>query len=172
MKRALWLLPLALLVLTASGCSSLYVHTDYDRAADFRGYRSYAWAPTRANEEGKTGRYDLLDKRIRRAVDQELAAKGFAARNRPADADVLVVYRLHTQERVRVYSGYHSPWRRSAYRYQEGALVLQIVDLASESVVWEGVGEGILEYHRSDSQEKVAEAVAKILAEFPPEAEA
>lgn len=172
MKRALWLLPLALLVLTASGCSSVYVHTDYDRAADFRGYRSYAWAPTRGDDGGTPGRFDLLDKRIRRAVDAELQAKGFASRARPANADLLVVYRFHTRDRVRVYPGYGSPWRRNAYRYKEGALVIQIVDVASESVVWEGVGEGMHDYHSGDSQEKVADAVAKILAKFPPEAEA
>ena len=64
----------------AAGCSSISTNYDYDRDADFGSYCTFAWyelpanAPTDARQAQQ--RNDLLDKRIKNAVNAELERKG------------------------------------------------------------------------------------------------
>ncbi|MEZ5066829.1 MAG: DUF4136 domain-containing protein [bacterium] len=153
----------------AAGCAGPQVTTDWDRAADFRAYRTFAWAPSRATGD-VPGEYDILDKRIRRAVDAELQARGMTSARSEKSADVLLVYRLHTRDRIDVYR--HYGWRFGprtvATREKEGTLVLQVVDAHQQAVVWEGRGTDVL--RPSDHpDEQVGKVVAKILEGFPPQ---
>ena len=164
--------PFVLVPLLLAGCSSVHVVTDWDRDTNFSGYRSFEFAPSPAEKKGPTpGNRAFLDKRIKRAVEAELTAKGFVLRE-SGRADLLVVYYLKLQDVVNVYTYGHYPRRwggaASVHRYKEGTLVLDLVDRNLDEVVWRGWGEGI----RADvqrSEEKIHKAVAKILKKFPPQ---
>jgi Domain of unknown function (DUF4136) len=59
-------------------CASLGVRTDYDRDVAFGAFRSYAWTDSsRSDQERKSDPF--LERRLRRAVDGALRARGFAA---------------------------------------------------------------------------------------------
>jgi hypothetical protein len=160
--------PALVLALLATGCSSMRVSSDWDRTVDFGRYRTYAWAPTRTSEQYR-GQYDLLDKRIRRTIDEEMEYKGFQRADR-GNADLIVVYRLHTQQRTEVYSSYSYGWGPPgvrAYQYTEGSLQIMIVDAKEDEVVWEGVGTDAMG-GGGDPDSKAQRAVIKIMDSFPP----
>ena len=48
------------------------VHFDYDRLANFSAYKTYQWVDYKAVQVGN----ELLDRDIKRAVDEQLAGKG------------------------------------------------------------------------------------------------
>ncbi len=50
----------------------------------------------------------------------------------------------------------------------EGTLFLDIIDVASEGVVWQGQAAGIIT-QRGDIEKAVDAAVARMLEKFPPE---
>ena len=57
-----------------AGCSSVSVTRDYDVDVDFSGFKTYAW---QHSEQPQTGNpridNDLIDERVRAAVNAELA---------------------------------------------------------------------------------------------------
>lgn len=161
--------PVLALALLAAGCSSMRVSSDWDRTVDFNRYKTYAWAPTKKTESYK-GQYDLLDKRIRTIIDEEMEYKGFARGDR-GSADLMVVYRLHTQQRMQVYRDYYYGWGPSgvrAYQHTEGSLQIMLVDRKKDQVVWEGVGTDVVR-RGGDPDAEVQRAVIKIMDSFPPQ---
>lgn len=153
-----------------AGCSSLQVQTDWDRDIDFNQYQTYVWAPSqKAPKTAAGGTQQLMDKRIRRAVDEELARIGFA-RSEDRQADLLAVYRATTQDRVDVYQhyGYRRSYGANVYRYQEGTLTVMFVDpKKNDEVVWQGWASDVVS-DPSRAEEQIYRAVRAILKRFPP----
>lgn len=170
------LAPTLLLFLVA--CGGYRVRTDHDRQADFRAYRTYAFSA-----EGDPGP-ELLLRRVQRAVDAEMAAKGLTPAPQ-ASADVRVRYRptFHVK-RGPVFSfgvgmGSYGPGGGvgagvSTSTGGRADLVadigLDLVDSRSRSVVWHGeaenaVGPGLTP---DEAEAAVQKAVKDLLAGFPP----
>lgn len=123
---------LGLLAVTTAGCSTMRVGNDYDRDASFDRVASYDWVgPSEADEEtaAAVNRINpFIDRRLRRAVDDELGARGLQrVTEGPVDLlvaiDVLDVDRIGEVPRggtnVPVYVGFgfgynpgywYSPW--------------------------------------------------------------
>ncbi len=99
-----------LLLLAFGGCSSIYVKSDYDHDIDFDQYTTFKWMRN-PKKPGKNSvrKGSLLDKRIRRAVEQELEAKGFEIK-KTGRVDALLTYHVNLQNRVEV-----SPTKYSYY---------------------------------------------------------
>ncbi len=72
-------------LLFLSSCVSVRVLSDYDREADFNGYKSYAFYKTGID---KAHISDLDKKRILKAIDAELSSRGMVKSENP---DVLVL---------------------------------------------------------------------------------
>ncbi len=128
----------------------------------------------------------LMDRRVRRLVEQELGARGY--RLVPAgEADFLVAYYPVYKDRiVATYMdlgpswGYGWGWRpygwgvgggmQEVQHYREGSIVLEVLDPRTRQVVWHAVGEGALTDLRTpqDAEEQVGEAIRKMLGKFPP----
>ena len=113
-KIKLMALPiLGLLIL--SSCTSVRVASDYDREADFNAYKTYAFYKTGID---KAEISDLDKKRILKAIETEMTARGFAKSKNP---DILVSIFTKERERVDVYNnnfgwgwgwgyGFYNPW--------------------------------------------------------------
>lgn len=159
---------LGLVLAFSAGCSQIQVNTDWDHAVDFTKYRTFQWAPTKTSADAHRSQGSLLDARIQRAVADELQSRGLK-RADGKGADLLLVYRTKSRNRVDVY-GYRRRWGSAweAHRYREGTLLIMMIDRATDQVVWEGIGVGVVG-STSGSDESVREAVAKILEDFPPQ---
>lgn len=170
---------LAVVVLT--GCSSVSVNYDYDHEADFRKFTSYDWmaGPTVAigNARAAMQQNTLLDQRIRRAVDEQLAQKGL--KQDTSSPDLIVVYHTGVEDKVNVtdwgytYGSYYWGWGGRAidvYQYQEGTLIIDLIDASTEMLVWRGWATKTLEDNPSPEQvdNTINSVVEKILRDYPP----
>jgi hypothetical protein len=164
------------LLLAVSGCATMNVTIDYDEEADFSKYQTFDWIKQKPKPP-RNPRVNaaLLDKRVRSAVEDQLVLKGIR-RVTSEKPDFLIAYHIGAQNKVDVTTyGYHygprgRRWGRhvEVHRYKEGTLILDFVDPAIDQLVWRGSAVGAA---RAPAQleERIIEAVAKILAEFPPE---
>jgi hypothetical protein len=171
--------------LIAASCSSTRVQTDYDHAADFAQYSTFAWyRSTDKDARPTTGPNQIVDGRIRRAIAENILAKGLS--QTAADkADLLVTYYTSLGSQLRMYStgwgygwGYGPYWRfgygywpgwghTGIYSYHEGTIIVDIVDRSKQQLVWRGVITRALG-KKSSSEEKIEQAMARVLSGFPP----
>ncbi len=98
MRRFLLLAAVALLI--PMGVLAQKVATDYDHAANFSGFKTYAWA------KGTPAKNGLMDQRIVAGIDSHLSAKGLQKVDNPETADILVIYHVatDTQTQLNTYS--------------------------------------------------------------------
>jgi hypothetical protein len=170
-------------VLVMAGCSSVQVSQDYDPRAAMLSAGTWQW---RVPVQPVTGdvRVDnpLLDKRIRRAVENHLSGRKFSqVAERP---DFYLSYHLTIDQKIvndTVYStagvgGYYHPWyggvgtETRVWQYDESRLTIDILSALTGELMWRGVGTFRLRTYQTP--EKAAEAmrsiVDKILSQFPP----
>lgn len=167
----------ATLLLAFAGCSGISVTSDYDPKADFSKLRTYTWfsAPTTPD------RLDTLtQQRILRAVDVELATRGYQKLDSgtpdfQVNAMASVTQRIEavpTTASVGYGWGYgHMGYTTTELRtYDEGTLVLDIISPATKQLIWRGTARGAVEGDRTpeEREARIADAVARILAAFPP----
>jgi hypothetical protein len=163
------------LVLVFTSCTTVRVATDYDRNANFNAYTSYAFYKPGID---KAKISDLDKKRILRAIDTELSAKGMSKAEKP---QLLISIFTKEKERVDVYQrnfGYGwgwNPWWYGSYygnsvsTRTEGTLYIDLIDATSNELVWQGMGTANLITHNMEKkEERIREIVREILAAYPP----
>ena len=94
--KALKLLPLLGIIFLLASCSTVRVASDYDQSVNFSQYKTYAYYKP---DIDKAEISDLDKKRILRAIETEMNAKGFTKSENPA---VLVSIFTKAKERVDV----------------------------------------------------------------------
>lgn len=166
----------------AVGCSSLSLQYDYDQYADFSSYRTFAWtkAPVKATADANTPKEvnTLLDQRIRRAVNVNLMEKGMQLNT--DNPDMLIAYHTGVQDKVDVtdwgysYPAYGPGWYGgrdvSVYNYEEGTLIIDLIDAKTHQLVWRGTATDVLEENPSPEriEKKINSVVEQMLAKYPP----
>lgn len=172
--KTLKFIPLLLLFVVAS-CSTVRVAADYDREVNFNQYQTYAFYKPGID---KAEISDLDKKRILRAIETNLEAKGMNKSEKP---DLLVSIFTKERERVDVYNnnfGYGWYWNpywyggyygRSVSRTSEGTLYIDLIDAKTNNLVWQGMGSAELITHNIEKkEERIREIVSKILEKYPP----
>jgi hypothetical protein len=179
MKKILKFLPVTLLALVVTSCSSVKVASDYDKNANFNTYKTFAFFKTGID---KAEISDLDKRRVLRAIEAELMAKGFTKSENP---DMLVSIFTKSREKVNVYNngfgpyGYGwgwSPWYWGGYGYggstvstsTEGVLYIDLIDAKKKELVWQGMGTGYLSKVMEKKEERINEFVNKIMEKYPP----
>ncbi len=180
----------ALLIAAIGGCSTVTVQSAYDRSVSFSGFKTYGWIPYPLKKTGdpRIDNNSTLALRIRNAVESQMAAKGVTKKS-PGIPDFLVGYHVTlkkkttTKELNAVYtvldtSSFRTRLRYSpsstqqtyAYEYEEGTLILDIIDPKTRKLLWRGSAKGEVDFSasREAKQERVNEAVERILEQFPP----
>jgi hypothetical protein len=183
LKTALF--PLALVAL--AGCTPYTVRYDYDSRANYAAYKTFDWYAASSKAQGKSDGVanPIMDRRVRAAVERELAAKGMKLQ-KDGEPDVLVTY-YPVYRRGTVYTtttlgtgwGWWRPWGygvgtqfTEARSYREGSIILEVVENKTNQLIWQAVAEGALTGldDPEDAEAQVAQAVQKMLSRFPPPA--
>lgn len=175
MKNTLKILPGLLLLLVVTSCSSVRVAADYDKTANFNDYKTFAFFKTGID---KAEINDLDKRRILRAIESELLAKGYTKSENP---DMLVSIFTKSRQKINVYNdgfgpyGYGwgwSPWYWNRYNSisssTEGVLYIDLIDAKKKELVWQGQGIGYLTQNIDKKEERIKEFVAKIMEKYPP----
>lgn len=178
-------LSLFVAALVSLGCASaVRVSQDYDTQFSFADLQTYGWIQESGMARDEQGvRYPLIEQRIHDAVDRTLASKGYR-RVDANDADFVVAFHAGAEDKLDVYSTYDYygyGWRRgyaiettNVREYTEGTLLIDVIATSTRELVWRGVGTKSLSSDRDPEKvtQRINEAVADILAEFPPQPEA
>lgn len=187
LMKKIKLLSLFFIAALAASCASINVNTDYDDTADFTVYKTYGFLKDGVD---KAEISDLDKKRIMKAVDAELTAKGLTKSDKP---DMYVNFFTKASKNVNVnnwggyggwgyggwgygwggYGGWGGPWGwggnyTSVSTQTEGTLYIDVIDAKKKELVWQGIGNGVLTQNRDKKQERINEFVNKIIAQFPP----
>jgi hypothetical protein len=164
-----------------SGCGAP-VRAEFDQRVDFDRYRTFAWvAPERDRVADPLLDSEILDRRMRAAVQSELIARGYEL-VQAEEADFLVTYHSATRERMqqsgmRVSIGYHRGYPfwyggtvadSGARSFREGTIMIDIIDRADETLVWRGWRSAEVDQRRY-TEERVRRLAADILGDFPPQ---
>jgi len=181
MKKLLKLTPMFLLLIVLSSCSSVRVATDYDKEANFENYKTFAFFKPGID---KAEINDLDKRRILRAIESELMAKGYTKSENP---DMLVSIFTKSNQRVDIYNnawgsgawgwggyggwGWRSGWNNNQVSTTtEGVLYIDLIDANKKELIWQGSGTGNLETRSVEKKEaRINEFVSQMLAQFPPE---
>lgn len=174
MKILKLLFLLCLVILTS--CSSVKVVTDYDTKVDFTSYKTFAFYKKGIDKASVS---DLDKKRIMRAVEAELVAKGF---NKSANPDILVSIFTKSREQVNVsdnnigigWGWGYNPWfygrtNININQYTEGTLFIDFIDKNTNELIWQGIGSGAMKMSNIEKkEERINEFVYKIISTYPP----
>jgi hypothetical protein len=173
MRTVTWLTSVCV-ILFGTMAMAQSVSYDYDRAANFSKYKTYAW--TRGTELPD----ELNHTRVVRAIDAALAARGVARVVAADDPDVLVAYHASFDTNLQISGATYGlgplglgpdRWGSATVQpVQVGTLVVDITDARTQAIVWRGRASS--DVRPSDSVEmrekKINKAAAKMFRNFPP----
>ena len=146
---------------------------DYDRAANFSNYKTYAW--TRGTELTD----DLNHARVVRAIEGALLAKGLARVEPSSDPDVLVTYHASLDKKLEITGTAHG-WgpfglgdRWGSARVQPvlvGTLVVDISDARTSALVWRSLASSDIRPNDTPEtrEKKITKATEKMFRNYPP----
>lgn len=173
-------------LILAAGCAGQRVTTDYSPATTFSGYRTFALV-----SPPDTGAQQLLDQRVRNAVQAQLAGKGLTPTDRQS-ADLFVGYGMVDKTHRDVYTyrdgwgwgggwgwryyRWGVPWPMTVHRqvetYTDGTVVVNLIDAKTKQVVWEGEVADVVRLPVGDpvdATKQIDGAVAKLFTKYPPQ---
>jgi hypothetical protein len=175
------------LLLGVTSCATtarVGVTSDFDHSVNFRAYKTWAWYPQQmADTEGgpAKGYESFLDKRMRTAVEAEMARKGLTLDEK--HPDVYVAYSAKVEDKQRVNNNAYSPFGYPYYgygygygygrglnpvsEYKEGTVIIDFVDAKRKELAWRGMGEAQVE-NQTISEPEVFRIVGSVLGSYPP----
>jgi hypothetical protein len=180
MKRSIKILSILLLALVVTSCSSVKVAADYERSTNFNDFKTFAFFKPGID---KAEINDIDKRRILRAIESELLARGYTKSETP---DLLVSIFTKSNQRVDVYNNY---WGAGAWGWggfgpgwgwgwgwnqpmvstrTEGQLFIDLIDADKKELIWQGQGTGYLTRNVEKKEERIKEFTSKILEQFPP----
>ncbi|RPE00088.1 DUF4136 domain-containing protein [Aureibaculum marinum] len=179
--KYLKLLSVGVVLFLVSSCASVKVSSDYDKQKDFNQYKTFAFYKKGID---KVDISDLDKRRILRAVEADLLAKGFTKSENP---DLLVNIFTKSREKINVYNNRYYGWYPWYYggfgpygfgmgaysnvtSSTEGTLFIDLIDAKKKELAWQGMGTGALVSSRdiSKKETRIKEFVTEIMAEYPP----
>ncbi len=182
MKPAMLMAATALLLLlgACSSTPSLEARTDYNREFNFSGVKSIAIQPVQRANLAAVRISDMQVTRMNESFRNALQARGLSVVDDNAQADLLMVWHLVTEERtdVRTYNtqSFYNCWRCgpsvsdvSVRQFTQGTLIVDMVDPMSNRSVWRSIVQTRLRDTNAEQAEALRnEAARASFAQFPP----
>lgn len=185
MNKTIKRLSIILTALIVTACSGIPVSQDFEQGFDFSGFETFAWDANEDDQWGIAESNELVDRRIRSAIENNLTARQFSQVD-AAQADFLVLYNVVVDQRIRssnvsggVAIGRSTRGRHGSISlstgsqirtYEQGTLLIDVIDVTGDKLVWRGVSSQALP-DLSDPQrltDHINATVAAILEQFPP----
>jgi hypothetical protein len=170
----------------ALGCATDHGRFDFDPAASFAAYRTFAFAAPELGEGDRAApsedvaRSPLTDERVRAALERALVAKGLSVA--PIEtANLLVAFDVSSRRatRTEVYpDGIAVRWPRRWWIehwqrvyteiYTEGLLVVDLIDAKTRRLAWRGWTADPLPRSGAYPERVIDHAVDQVLRNYPP----
>jgi hypothetical protein len=162
--------PLLMILFVGHGAFAQKVTVEFDRAADFHKYKTFAIRNGELNSKNAALNSDLVRKQINDDIARGLTAKGLMeVTSGPSDLNVRYTFGAARRTQVEAYPAGWYGWGTRFVRvpYAEGTLVIDLRDPATRSLVWRGIASE----DKSDPvkiQGKLDDMVKKSLDKYPP----
>ena len=183
MKTSMLAPALVLLLAGAVDTFAQDVRYNFDKQANFAGFKTYKWVPIK----GAQAPNDLVDSQIKAAIDTELATKGLK-RTDADNADLYIGYQtaVSTEKQYTSFDtgyGYGPGWGGGWYggggmstttgttsTIYVGQLALDMYAPANKQIVWRGVASKTIDTKaKPEKQQKnLAKATKKLFKNYPP----
>ena len=159
-------------VALATAAFAQHVTVDYDRAANFKQIKTYSWAKLHTADT-------ITDNRVKEAIDQELAAKGWSHLSSGGDVALVVVEQTSVREQYdSLYNGFGGRrWgggmvdeTTTVENYEVGTLIVSMFDGNSKQLIWRGTASGDVSDNSQKKIKNLAKVVQKMFKNFPPNA--
>ena len=180
--------------LLAAGCAGpSKVLTDFDPSADFPAFRTFAFTGLTDKDQGGVLDNSLLRKRLEAMVGQQLTTKGLQRVGSEERSDLLVHFWVGMKDKQRVEStgmpagayggrygwGPNYPYGGrygaggyggdvTTYEYQEGTLIVDLVESSKKELVWRATIVGTLSGSQEENLKMADTGVAKAFEDYPP----
>jgi hypothetical protein len=175
-------IPALVAVLGLSACATR-IYVEQDKNAQPQAYHRYAWlSPTPAPVKDPILDSQILEGRVKQAVEATLASRGYQEVAADQAPDFLVTYHTSSTQKVESSgasfsfgiidafpSGFGSvvvPVGTDVRSREEGTFMLDVIDGQTKRLVWRGWTTGWVSQD-SYTDEAVNSAVQQILAKFP-----
>jgi hypothetical protein len=158
-----------LILLAATGAWAQKITVEFDQAADFAKYKTFAIRDGQLNSRNPALNSELVKKRIEADIVRDLSARGLEMT--AGRADLNVRYRFGSARKAEI-ERYPAGWRGFGTRvvrvpYTEGTLVIDLRDPSTRSLVWRGIASE----EKSEGTKiegKLDDMVRKAIAKYPP----
>jgi hypothetical protein len=128
-------------------CSSISVTDDYDNTVDFAKLRTWSWLA--GAESGSGAVVTLAESRIRAALENEMAERGYP--HAPSGGSFLVSSHAVLEQRIEAGPEPYGYGWRSGYMgsnvmvYDEGTLIVDFIDPKSKNMIWRGTASAVVD---------------------------
>ena len=175
---------------TAVVHAGVKVKVEFDKEYDFSKVRTYGWHPDGAGEvkllmrEGGDPEQIRVrwEPTIKDAVEKELTKRGLVPATSGVPDLYLNYYFLSGPNSESQYRGQFigaiPPWgvpdfemtTSSLKIFEQGTLILDLIDGPKRQIVWRGIGEAKVDRQRTpvEREKRIREAMAELLKKFPP----
>lgn len=158
-----------LTLVAALGVFAQKITVEFDEAADFSKYKTFAIRDGQLNSRNPALNSELIKKRIDADIERGLTARGLTMVSGRSDLNVR--YRFGSARRAEIET-YPAGWRGFGTRvvrvpYTEGTLVLDLRDPSTRSLVWRAIASE----EKSDAvkiEGKLDDMVRKSVERYPP----
>jgi hypothetical protein len=148
------------------------IDVDWDHGTDFSQFKTYAYV------KGTPVENPLMDERVLKAIEAQMAAKGFTeAKENP---DIYITYHASHQEQ-KTYTtdnfgyGYGMRWgggmgtsTTRAYTYEKGTLVVDMYDAKEKKLRFRGSATETISDKPEKNAEKINKMMEKLFKKYPP----
>jgi hypothetical protein len=156
-------------LLAASAAYAQKVTVEFDQAADFSHYKTFAIRDGQLNSKNAALNSELVKKQIDADIERALTARGLTMVSGKSDLNVR--YRFGSAHKAEI-ERYPAGWRGLGTRvvrvpYTEGTLVIDLRDPSTRSLVWRGIASE----EKSDASKiegKLDDMVRKAIEKYPP----
>ena len=157
-----------------ASCSSIQVFSDHASSIDFSKYSTFAYFKPEIDQVKIS---DLDKRRILKAIDAEMSAKGLSKSETP---DLLIGFTTQAKEQIYINNQNNwgwgwgfNPWFwgpsfNTVSTRTEGTLFVNIIDATTKQLVWQGKGRGGIQENYKNRDERIALFVKNIVSNYPP----
>ena len=160
----------------ATGCATaMNVSSHVERGLDIARYRTFGWGPADALPTGdpRLDKDPFFQDHVQGAVEKGLALRGFQM---SASPDLLIHYHANISQRIDInrldtqYGYCDGTDCLGVIDYEAGTLVLDVIDTATNRLIWRGWAQTSVEDALEDRDRmarQIDEAVTRMLERFP-----
>jgi hypothetical protein len=157
-----------------SSCSPFQVRSDYAQSASFSTYKTYKLRI----DDLKIN--DIDKDRVLNELSKQLQSKGLQSGENP---DVIINVKANHKKvtDINTTNPYGGMWgwgggfgwgigmnRTWTSNYNEGAIIVDMVDAKTQKLVWQGIGSGISVDRPKAKQKQIPQIMSEIMANYPP----